>query len=236
MTRLAELFPLPLTRTETAPEPADPLTPARHSLRQAIARCDRARREAEAAATMIGRLSAIIDEHSRLQAELHELCVRDEGLRGEWIAGGRVGPDPGDPSDTHALNNKIAGMADELAAARRVMPAKEDAHRDAILKLQAAQTERSAAVAAVAVEVCEDLARELTQHLNVALQVEARLRSVLLALNAKGNAGDSSAGHAAEKITGMITAAKRGAGVPHDATSGPALLEALCEDPGAKLP
>jgi hypothetical protein len=33
----------------------------------------------------------------------------------------------------------------------------------------------------------------------------------------------------------MITAAKRGAGVPHDATSGAALLAALAEDPGAKL-
>jgi hypothetical protein len=88
-------------------------------------------------------------------------------------------------------------------------------------------------VAAVAIEVCEDLARELTEHLNVALQVEARLRSVFVALNAKGNAGDSAAGHAAEKITVMITAAKRGAGVPHDATSGPRLLEALLTDPEA---
>ena len=92
------------------------------------------------------------DEHSRLQAELHELYVRDEQRRGEWIAGGRVGLDPGEAADTRALNAKINGMADELAAARRVLPAKEALHRDAITKLQTAQTERAAAVADVAVE------------------------------------------------------------------------------------
>jgi hypothetical protein len=79
------------------------------------------------------------------------------------------------------------------------------------------------------------MARELTDHLNVALKVEARLRSVFMALNAKGNAGDADAGHAAEQIMMMITAAKRGAGVPHDATSGAALLATLATDPGAKL-
>ena len=224
---------MPLIRT--APEPADPLTPARHQLRQTIARCDRARREAQDAATVVGRLNAIVDEHTRLQAELHELYVRDERARGEWIAAGRVGLDPGNPADTKLLCNNITGMADELAAARRVLPAKEELHGDAVRKLQAAQTERASAVAAVAIEVCEDLARELTEKLTAALAVEARARSVIASLHARGNTGDSAAGHAAEKITAMIIAAKRGAGVPHDATSGPALLEALCVDPGATL-
>jgi hypothetical protein len=90
-------------------------------------------------------------------------------------------------------------------------------------------------VAAVAAEVCEDLAGKLVDHLNVALEVEARLRSVFMALNARGNAGDSAARHASEKITVMITAAKRGAGVPHDAESGAALLATLATHPGAKL-
>ena len=34
------------------------------TMRQAIARCDRARREANAAATVVGRLNAITDEHA----------------------------------------------------------------------------------------------------------------------------------------------------------------------------
>jgi hypothetical protein len=231
---VAELFPLRLTRTETAPEPVE-LTPTRHSLRQAIARCDRARREAEAAATVVGRLNAIVDEHTRLQAELHELYVRDERARGEWIAAGRVGLDPGDPADTKLLCNNITGMTDELAAARRVLPAKEGLHRDAILKLQAAQTERAAAVAAVAIEVCEAEGTELTAAVNRVLAIEARLLSLRNALNAKGNAGDADAGHAAQKITAMITAAKRAGGAPHDAESGLQLLAVLCEDPGAKF-
>jgi hypothetical protein len=232
----AALHPFPLTSTaETAPE--QQLTETRHSLRQAIARCDHARREVEAAAISVGRLDEILSDSDRLSAGLRELCARDEQHRGEWIAAGRSGPDPGQGRDRQTVAGKLAGLTEEVAAARRVLPAKEELHRDAVLKLQAAHTERSAAVAAVAVavEVYEDLARELTTHLNVALTVEARLRSVFVALNAKGNAGDAEAGHAAEKITAMITAAKRGAGVPHDAQSGAALLAALAEDPGAKL-
>jgi len=34
------------------------------TMRHAIARCDRARREANAAATVVGRLNAITDEHA----------------------------------------------------------------------------------------------------------------------------------------------------------------------------
>lgn len=49
--------------SETHPHTLE-LTPARHALRQAIARCDRARREADAAATVVGRLNAITDEHA----------------------------------------------------------------------------------------------------------------------------------------------------------------------------
>jgi hypothetical protein len=82
MTRLAELHPLPLTRTETAPEPAE-LTRTRHSLRQATARCDRARREAGAAAIMVGRLNDIVSDSDQMSAELRELCARDEQHRGE---------------------------------------------------------------------------------------------------------------------------------------------------------
>jgi hypothetical protein len=50
-----------LARTENAPEPAE-LTPTRHSLRQAIARCDRARLEIEAAAIVVGRLNDLLSD------------------------------------------------------------------------------------------------------------------------------------------------------------------------------
>src|SRR5215469_16396080 len=54
--------------SETHPHTLE-LTPARHALRQAIARCDRARREADAAAIVVGRLNAITDEHAATAIE-----------------------------------------------------------------------------------------------------------------------------------------------------------------------
>jgi hypothetical protein len=117
-----------LTRTDTAPEPAE-LTSTRHSLRQAIARCDRARRDTEAAATVVGRLNDIVTEYDQLSAELRELCARDERHRGEWIAGGRIGPDPGQGHDRQTVAGKLTRLTEECAAARRVLPAKEEHHR-----------------------------------------------------------------------------------------------------------
>ena len=53
--------------------PNTELTATRHSLRQGSPDATRARCEAEAAAAVIGRLNAVVDENARLQAELHEL-------------------------------------------------------------------------------------------------------------------------------------------------------------------
>jgi hypothetical protein len=98
-----------LARTETAPEPVE-LTPIQHSLRKAIARCDHARREAEAAAIVVGRLNEIVSDFDQLSAELRELCARDEQHRGGWIAGGRIGPDhPGQGCDRQLVASKLAG-------------------------------------------------------------------------------------------------------------------------------
>jgi hypothetical protein len=114
----------------------------------------------------------VIGEHDRLQAQRHELMSRDQAARGEWIAGGRVGADPGDAADTRSLNARIVAMQDELAAAKATLPAKEQVHRDAVSRLQAAQAERTSAVVEVAVEICSELAGEVTGHLNTALTVE----------------------------------------------------------------
>jgi hypothetical protein len=92
--------------------PPDPLTPARHRLRQTIAAVDHARREAEAAAEQVRRLTDVIGEHDRLQAQLREFYERDQAVRGEWIAGGRNGPDPGTAADTARLNDRIVAMHD----------------------------------------------------------------------------------------------------------------------------
>jgi hypothetical protein len=95
----------------------------------------------------------VTGEHARLEAELHRLYQRDQAARGEWIAGGRVGPDPGDAADTRSLNARLVAMQDELAAAKATLPAKEQVHCDAVSRVQAAQAERGAAIAEVAVEI-----------------------------------------------------------------------------------
>ena len=230
---LAELHALPW-RNKQGPQP-DELSPARHRLRQSIAAVDRARRDTEATAAQLNRLTDVIAEHDRLQAQLRELYQRDQAARGEWIAGGRVGRDSGDAEDTRVVNNQIVAMGEELAAAQAVLAAKEELHRAAVARLQAASGERAAAVAEVAVEICEALARQLTEKINISLAIEAQIRSVSASLVARGNAGDNAAGHAAEKITTIIASAKRAAGAKHDLESGQKLLEALAGDPTARL-
>jgi hypothetical protein len=88
---MATLHSLPLLERVAS----DPLTPARHRLRQTIAAVDRVSRETEAAAQQQHRLIDVIGEHDRLQAQLHELMSRDQAARGEWIAAGRIGREPG---------------------------------------------------------------------------------------------------------------------------------------------
>jgi len=93
---VADLHTLPCLpwRTKAAPQP-DELTPGRHRLRQTIALVDRARRDTEAAAEQLHRLTDVIGEDDRLQARLLELMSRDQAARGEWIAAGRIGREPG---------------------------------------------------------------------------------------------------------------------------------------------
>jgi hypothetical protein len=54
---LATLHTLPIAARDAGP---DPLTPARHRLRQTIAAVDRARRDTEAAAEQLHRLTDVI--------------------------------------------------------------------------------------------------------------------------------------------------------------------------------
>ena len=79
-----------------------------------------------------------------------------------------------------------------------------------------------------------DVAGELTEAINQALTIEAKLLGLHGALLERARTNPS-AGHAAERIAVIIRAAKRSAGVRHNAESGRRLLAALCEDPGAKL-
>jgi hypothetical protein len=233
---VATLHPLPRYVREDAAPPDPMVNPARVRLAEAIAALDRARGAVELAAEPVRRLSDVVAEHDRLAAQLRELVDRDQALMGDWIADGRVGADPGDAADTRALSERIAAMQPELAAAKRPLPEKEALQRAAIASFGEAAALREAALDAVAVVIAEEVAGELTAAINQALTIEAKLLGLHNALLERArDRTNRSAGHAAERISVMIRAAKRSAAVPHDAEGGRRLLAALCEDPGASL-
>lgn len=96
-----------------------PLSDRRQALDRAIVLKAAAQKAVETAAEPVRRCDVIITKVARLRAELAELYQRDQRLTGEWIAGGRIGPDPGDAKDTATLNSRIVAIqACRPAAAR----------------------------------------------------------------------------------------------------------------------
>lgn len=227
----AALFPFPRT-IDAPPDPM--LNPARVRLVEAITALDRARAEVELAAEPVRRLSDVVTEYDRMEAQVRELEDRDASAMGAWIAAGCQGPAP-DDTDAKSLTARLVALRPALAAARRTLPEKEAQHGAAIQRLGAAVADREVALDEVAILAADEVAGELTAALNQALIIEARLIGLHNALLERARGGDSSAGHAAERIAVMIRAAKRNAGVPHNAESGRRLLAALADDPGAKL-
>lgn len=81
----ATLHPLPryVSADEAPPDPS--LNPTRQRLAEAIAALDRARGEAELAAGPVRRLSDVIAEYDRLEAQVREVDDRDQSAIGPWI-------------------------------------------------------------------------------------------------------------------------------------------------------
>jgi hypothetical protein len=228
----AALFPFPRT-IDASPDPM--LNPARQRLADAIAALDRARAEVELAAEPVRRLSDVVGEYDRLEAQLRELDDRNASAIGAWIASGREGRAP-DDSDAKSLTAAMVALRPELAAARHTLPEKEQQHQAAIERLIVAAADRDAALEEVAVLVANDVAGELTDAINKSLSIEARLLGLHSNLIERArDHTNSRAAHAAERIAVIIRAAKRSAGVRHNAESGRRLLAALCEDPMADL-
>jgi hypothetical protein len=226
-----KIYPLPVSRAPGAPELPAPLTPARDGLRQAITRLAQAQREAEAAAEPLRRCETVQNEDQKLRAELDELYKRDQLHTGEWIAGGRVGPDPGDADDTRALNDRLVAMQGEVRAVAVVLSEKRALHQAAVERVRAAAAERDQARYAVVVEVATSISGEFTTALNEALRFQARIVSLAAALSERGNAGDNAALGAAGQILEVMKAAQRAAGVPPDLAFGRQALDQLAVDP-----
>jgi murein L,D-transpeptidase YcbB/YkuD len=212
--------------------PPPPLSPSRSELQAAIARLAVAQREVDEATKPLHRLHAVETEAERMSAELLELMKRDMARTGEWIANGRVGPDPGDAADTVELNAAILGKREELAGCRSVLPTYQATHLAAVEKLRAASNERDAAVATViTAEIALKVAEAYVASLNQALIHEAQLRSLADAVKLP----DGTHTHTTNTVTALIGAAQRSAGAVPDPAFGRDMIAALSVDPAHGL-
>jgi hypothetical protein len=206
------------------------LSPARDRLRQAIAALAFAQRDLEVAATPVRRLDSVLAEAERLSRELACLQGEDEAELGRWIAEGGVGARPQPSSATVAASARLVALAPEVRAVSSALPAARTVQEAAAERVRLAAAERDAALDAVAVEAAACAAGELTETLNRALTVEARIHSLREALNTR-----TSGLAASEKINGAVRQAKAAAGVPRNSDAGRRLLDALTHDPAAAL-
>jgi len=111
----AALFPFPRT-IDASPDPM--LNPARVRLAEAITALDRARAEVELAAEPVRRLSDVVAEYDRLEAQVRELDDRNASAIGAWIASGREGPAPDDDTDAKSLTARMVSRANRAARPR----------------------------------------------------------------------------------------------------------------------
>src|SRR6266436_546454 len=219
---MTEVQPVRLPRSmDKDADAAVELSPARDRLRTAIAALTSAQRDLEDATAPVRRLDAVLGEAARLKREL--ACARDEdqAALGRWIAqGGGDRPQPS--AATVAADASLGELASEVRAVASALPAARAA--------QEAAAERDAALHAVTVEAATFAAGELTEALNRALAVEAKILSLREALSAQTNGLA-----AAEKISAALRQAKAAAGVPRSADVGRRLLELLSHDSTAAL-
>ena len=226
---MAESDPMSLARSANVGASVA-LSPARDRLGQAIAALALAQRDLEDATTPVRRLDAVLAEAERLNRELACFQSEDEAELGQWIAQGSFSTRPQPSAATVAANASLVALAPEVRAVSSALPAARAAQEAAAERVRLAAAERDAALDAVAVEAASVAARELTEMLNRALAVEARIHSLREALGVRPGGLAAS-----EKITGTVRQAKAAAGVLRNSDAGRRLLDALALDPAATL-
>jgi hypothetical protein len=227
---MAEIQPVWLARSVDADAPAAP-SPARDRLRAAIAAVALAQRDLEDATAPVRRLDAVLAEAERLNRQLACSRDEDEAALGRWIAQGGVGDRPQPSATTVAADASLGELAPEVRAIAAALPGARAAQEAAAERVRLAAAERDAALCAVTVEAATFAAGELTEALNRALTVEAKILSLREALSAQANGGLA----AAEKINAALRQAKAAAGVPRNADIGRKLLDLLSHDAAAAL-
>lgn len=214
-----------------------PISPARDQLAAAIRDLDAVVAELAAAQEPAARLSAVIAEAAELEAERIALRRADEQRLGAWLAGGGEGPRPEPSPATLALEQRLAGLADDAAAARAALPAAEQSFQRCAERTRALQRRRDEAAYQAAFDAARGCAEGYGAALTVALEREAVLQGLRHELLVAGNRsdGEPAALAAAAKVGDLIIQTKRNAGTPLNPEVGRRLLEALRTDAGATL-
>jgi hypothetical protein len=182
-----------------------------------------AQHDLEDTTTPVRLLDTVRVETERLNRELACSKSEDEAALGRWIAEGGVGVRPQPSATTVAAIASLGELAPEVSAAAAILPTARAALGAAAERVRLAAAERDAALAAFATA-------ELTEALNRALTVEAKILSLREAL------GSQTTGLAAsERIAGAMRQAKAAAGVPRNSQAGRRLLDRLAHDPAATL-
>jgi hypothetical protein len=205
-------------------------SPARARLRAAIASLAVAQSDLEDATVRVRRLDAVLAEVERLNREIASARGEDEKALGRWIAEGGVGDEPLSSATTAGSNARLGELTPQVRAAVSALPAARAAQEAAVERVRLAAAERDAALHGVAVEAATASAGELTEALNRALAVEAKIRSLREALSTHPNGLAAS-----EKINAAVRNAKAAAGVPWNHDAGRRLLDLLAHDPAATL-
>jgi len=226
---MVEVEPVRPVRSADANAPVAP-SPARDRLRAAIAALALAQRDLEDATAPVRRLDAVLAEAERLDRELGCSKGKDEAELGRWIAQGGVGDRPQPSATTVAADVSLAELGPEIRAVASALPTARGAQEAAAERVRLAAAERDAALHAVTVEAATFATGELTEALNRALTVEAKILSLREALSAQTNGLA-----AAEKVTAALRQAKAAAGVPRNADVGRRLLDLLSHDSTAAL-
>jgi hypothetical protein len=130
-----------------------PEQPERDRLRNAIERVASLTKALTEASAPITRLSAITGALAAAEADLARCRAADDCRLGEWLVTGGEGARPEVSLATLEAERRVAGLARDGAAARAAMPALEASYQQAAAPIRAAQSERDAAVYAVAGEV-----------------------------------------------------------------------------------
>jgi hypothetical protein len=209
-----------------------PLSGHRTTLKQAQDRLAAARAEVEEAHGPLRRLDERRAEQRSRRAELADhRRARAEAIAA-WIAGGEQGDRPaGDPRMV-GLEQRVVELSRDAGAIHTIYAAAQARAAAASGNVVAAGAELAVAVANAAVEAAGGVIAEYGERLRLALLSQARVESVIAALQAEQN---SSATQAAIALRERLNEVRRTIEVPRDGEPGRRLLELLATDYEAEL-